>query len=307
MRHLRTSIILILACLFTPATYAQATSNKTINAKDLDSYFNNVEGSPTYITTAIKSGLFVSRQSFQIYDEATGDIFGRNGKEEFGVQYSLGVKVPNGFVLSDKAVCPWKYDNGFFKYRDKYNPISYKASYTGLDKVEYDSLSYSLTKMDELVDSTLYRFDSDTFHGDGFILDSSTGDKSGWVVWITSADNADFETAPNISYSVFKKAVKIERQLQTIDIEKPSTVQNVIGGIYIVPSFYKIGVIELRLSGILAQNGEKWQLIFPFVDEKAQKHETKKVSETEQKPDTTNNDDNSELTPINKSKKKTKR
>jgi hypothetical protein len=249
----------------------------------------------------------LSRQSFQIYNEATGDIFGRNGKDEFGVQYSIGIKVSNGFVLSDKAIRPWKYDKAFFKYHDKYDPISYKASYTSLDKVEYDSLSYSLTKMEELVDSTLYKFDSDTFHGDGFILDPSIGEKNGWVVWITSADNADFEIAPNISYSIFKKTLKVEQQLQTIGIEKPSTIQNVIGGIYIVPSFYKIGVIEFKLSGILVQDGENWQLIFPFVDKKTQKQETKEVSETVRKQDVTNDDDKSELTPINKSKKEIER
>ena len=260
-----------------------------------------------FIEDVVKSGLFVSKQSFQICDRETGELFGLNGKKEFGVQYSIGVKVPNGFVLTDKAVRPWLYNNKFGKYKQKYDPVFYQATFSEMtEKARYDSLDYTLAKLDELVDTTMYKFSSGTFGGKGFVLDGTVGKKDGWIVWITAKKEYDFEKSANLNYTIYRKTITIDADKQSFDISNPNLEQNILGGIYVVPAYTKIGVIEFRLCGIVSFVGDGWKIYCPFVGMKEEAQTSDEgTSNTEVK-----NDEPSELTPVkdmDKVKKKDKK
>ena len=71
-----------------------------------------------YVENAVRTGLFLTKHSFRICDEKSGDLFGLDGKDEFGSQYAFGVKVPGGILLTNRSVCPWLYDVNFEKYKD---------------------------------------------------------------------------------------------------------------------------------------------------------------------------------------------
>lgn len=247
------------------------------------------------IEDVVKSGLFISKQSFQICDRETGELFGLNGRKEFGVQYTIGIKIPNGFVLTDKAVRPWLYNNKFGKYKQKYDPVFYQATFSEMtEKAKYDSLDYTVAKLDALVDTTIYKFSSGTFDNNGFVLDGTTGKKDGWIVWITAKREHNFEESANLNYTIYRKTITIGADKQSFDISNPNLEQNILGGIYVVPVYTKIGVIEFRLCGIVSFGNDGWKIYCPFVGMKGV------VSVYDEAPGDTKVGSNepSELTPI---------
>lgn len=247
-----------------------------------------------FIEDVVKNGLFISKQSFQICDRETGELFGLNGKKEFGVQYSIGVKIPDGIVLTDKAVRPWLYNNKFGKYRQKYDPVFYQATFSEMtDKVKYDSLDYTLAELDGVVDTTIYKFSSGTFDGNGFALDGTIGKKEGWIVWITAKKDHDFEQSANLNYTIYRKTITIDADKQSFDISKPNLEQNILGGIYVVPVYTKIGVIEFRLCGIVSLVDDGWKIYCPFVGMKGEEAFDEAPGDTE-----VGSDEPSELTPV---------
>lgn len=249
------------------------------------------------VEKSVERGLFLSRQSFQIYDRESGDIFGLNGKNEFGIQYSIGIKTLGGFFLTDRAVRPWAYDTNFEKYKKKYDPIFYQAMYAELEgKAVYDTLEYNLTQQEVIIDTTLYRFPSRTFGGDGFILDHTVGEKEGWVVWITVNQDVDLEKMDDFNYTIYKKTLTIKDREGKFQIDQPNTEQKVLGGIYVVPFNTKIGILEFRLCGILVPSDKGWEIYCPFVGSKNEVEVPDKAfEEKREKP--------VELTPIGKTDK----
>lgn len=248
------------------------------------------------LKNGINSGLFISKQSFQICDKETGELFGLNGKKEFGIQYTVGIKIPNGFLLPDKAIRPWLYNNKFDKYKEKYDPVFYQATFSELgEQVQYDSLDYALTKQQELVDTTLYRFSSKTFGGKGFVLENTSGKKEGWIVWITTNKGTDFEQTGNLNYTIYRKNLTINKKECFFEIDKPTIEQEVLGGIYVVPAYTEIGVVEFRLCGIIAPQNDKWKIFCPFIEVKDARTTEEELNQEEKRKD-----ELPELTPVEK-------
>lgn len=260
--------------------------------------------SQQFIEDAVMSGLFISEQSFQICDKETGELFGLNGKSEFGKQYSIGIKISNGLLLSDVAVRPWMYDMKYERYKDKYDPVFYQAKFAEMkENAEFDSLAYSMTGMQELIDTTFYSFSSETFKGKGFSLDYTKGEKDGWLVWIIADKNADISSMSKLDYSIYRKKLEIDRSKASFDVVHPEEKQNILGGIYVVPYYTEIGIIEFRLCGVMSKSGNGWKIHCPFVG-----MENEIPSEQKPKQEVKEEDkDTSELTPVDKGKNKDKK
>lgn len=248
------------------------------------------------VEDCVKIGLFISKQSYQVCDKKSGYIYGLHGNKEFGIQYTIGVKVPNGFVLVDQAVRPWIYDDNFKKYEEEYDPLFYEANYSDIkEDLKYDSLDYSLTKQEILIDTTIYRFTSKSFNNEGFALDNRAGEKEGWIVLIKSNQDSDFDGAGGLDFIIYRKEITIEGGCQLYDLNRDTSDENILGGIFVVPSVTKIGIIEFRLCGILTCQNDQWKIACPFVGLKDSLANIGKNDEG------TNDDaDPSELTPVSK-------
>lgn len=255
-------------------------------------------GSDAFIDEAVRRGLFISCQSYQICDNRTGELFGLNGEAEFGIGYSLGIKVPGGYYLSDQAVRPWLYDKNFAKYQNKYKPVFYQAKYTELgEQVQYDSLDYSLANITAVTDSVLYRFASSTFNGKGFILDTEEGQKDGWAVWIVLSKDSTMSTNANLTFISLKETINVKKERLFMEILPPKTFHQLVGGIYVVAEYSSIGVVEFKLCGIImTDGGDAWNLYFPFIGQKIEnKDKTDAMAPSK-------NVGGNELTPVGKTK-----
>lgn len=256
------------------------------------------------LESSVENGFFVSRQSFQIRDKETGELFGLNGKEEFGVQYSIGIKIPDGILLMDEAVRPWEYNAKFEKYSEKYDPVLHQSDYSKLTKpVEYKTLDLHPDTQKMLVDSLLYMYGSESFDGKGFLLDKQTGEKEGWVVWVISRSSTDLETSADVNYIIYQKKLTVKSQGQSFEIEKPYADREVLGGVYVVPRYTEIGIVEFRLCGIIVpKNENSWVICCPFAD-----NEDIPVVSGSSFNEKEKDNQASELTPIGSDKKDSKK
>lgn len=248
----------------------------------------------TFVEEAVKPGLFISKQSFQICDKESGELFGLNGKQEFGTQYTVGIKIAGGYILTDAAVRPWLYNGKFERFREKYDPVFYQASYAMPgSKIKYDELDYDLTRQEEIFDETLYKFSSQIFGNKGFVLDDAPGKKNGWVIWLMVKRDTDFEKSVELNFAIFRRDIEVDKDHDMFDVDSFYTDDEILGGIYVVPYYPNIGVLEFRLGGIMAKFDNRWKILCPFVAEKpVAAAGGNKNSE----------DSNAELTPVERAK-----
>lgn len=261
----------------------------------------SVDGLQEIFKETIKPGLFIVKTGFQICDKESGDLFGLNGKDEFGESYGIGIKTPNGIVLYDRSVRPWRYNKKFGKYMEKYDPFFTQPMYKSVSTdSQLSSLDLDMATGITLVDSTLYKFDSLTFDKVGFNLNEETGKQLGWMVWITAKGTDNPTDAEKIEYTVFRQEYEIFGRGENLSIDQPDIDQQILGGVFLVPNVPGPGMLQVNLCGIAIPVNENWCLSFPAWDVKKENKNRPIIQADETDKDLL------ELTPIEKGKEKSK-
>lgn len=220
------------------------------------------------IEESISGGLFIINQSYQLKD-STNQLFGSQGKNIFGEKYSIGIKIKNGCCITDEIINPWDYDENYVTFSTTHIPVLFKTNYKELT----DSCMIELQGFDSLYKKNLYNnkiyvfHDSTLFNGKGFQIDTVSGEKKGWLVWLVS--NNLIESSDSIistSYLIYKKDLTYNNTIREIEINKPVTGKNIWGGIFLIPAQTAIGQITFKLSGIiLDKNDSTAAIINPFI------------------------------------------
>ena len=219
-----------------------------------------------YVESAIENGFFLSMQNYRVRNKETGKLYGYDGKAYFGVQYAIGVKVRDGLILPEKAMKPWAYDNNFTDYAAEYDAVSNEWLYSPIgEKAAYDSLDCTLEDCRQVGSTRVYMVHSALFDGQGFEIDTSDGFKRGWMIWFTADSDKDLGKEASVNVKAIQKDITVDRNAPYVTIDKLGTDQTIVGGIYIVPTYPRIGVVEFRLCGILVGSDDKWQICCPFV------------------------------------------
>lgn len=207
---------------------------------------------------AIKPGLFVIRQDYVIKRNSDGATFGLDNRPEFGTTYSLAVKTTNGYIISEPAVKPWLYDKHYDQLQDKksYTPVILQTRISPLQ----DSLSYSQI---DISDSA--KFEN---HQRLWIVrqpDTSNGSfptfqtgYSGYTVWISVDEKKELHR---------KMSAKFSFTTDSIAFDKPTVItpnfskDNILGGLYIIPSYPKIGEIQFQLAAVIVPEQDGWAAV----------------------------------------------
>lgn len=264
MKKIFLAIILLAAC----ANYssAQLLGSIKVQPSDMEG-LSNVKNSAVskIIEKTVRSGMFVVKRSFQLQDKKSKDLFGLNGRQEFGIGYSVGVKTPQGFCVTNQAMSPWAYNNSFKKYEGKYLPVISKSDCWELDK---DSVSMDIGELANrhitLCDSAIYQYTSDLFHEQSFKIDTLTGKKRGWIVLLTHK-NKELNNVSDIDFLCQEKELSAYDTICNDSLGNLPLDVTILGGIYITPVFRGIGKLEFHLCGILSKMGNQWKLYFPFL------------------------------------------
>lgn len=284
--------ILVLFSSCSLFAYSQKVIPRQLNPDDLLKEFESIGGQTLghyFWLDAVSSAFFISRQSFQVADKKTGELYGLNNRDEFGTEITLGVKLKDGFLLTDKAVRPWEYNSKFNSYRDGYKPVPYLSEYTEQgEKSDYDSLTCSLQEGEKPLD--IYSFKSNIFKGKGLDYDVAEGTRKGWLVWAYTDKDADLNKTAKLSFVCCEKELDVKVDSKE-SVSAPKD-KNILGGIYVVPSITGIGIVKFLLCGVITENDAKWYVSFPFVGMK-EKEVLQKESRVEQ------NVPKDSLTPVN--------
>ena len=213
------------------------------------------------VEEAVGAGLYVLRQEYRLEDPSTGKKYTWNNSPEFGHSISFCVIAENGYIVSDQAVKPWEYDSKYENYRDKYIPVftkSYgKSCFSGSDFSELPLLNPQECR--PLGEDYVF-VDDATLGLRGFLMDSASGDKDGWLIWLLS-DNTEVPEDGELSLLSYRHEMTLSENASVYEIRDCSTDQYVFGGIYVTPSYPEIGKVEYKIIGVVVKVGEKWNLL----------------------------------------------
>lgn len=221
------------------------------------------------VETGVKDGVFVFAHSYQLMDTATMQRFGRYGNKEFGKTMTIAVKIKNGYIVSEAAVAPWEYDDNYAKYKGLYKPVSYKIESRQIADTIGVEMYDGIMPNHKILQGTNINYveDSISFGGEGFDIDNEYGIKNGWCVWYTTTSNANcVDSLTTISTMTNKHDMTVEIEKKRYSIDAPNTEATVLGGIYVIPVQQSVGLVNFKLSGIMVKEGEKWNIITPFVE-----------------------------------------
>ena len=218
------------------------------------------------IEEAVKDGLFVVRQRYQLQDTTaqTPALFGWQNRNWFGESYSLGIKVKTGYYLSDKAIRPWIYDPKYEQYtaNNKLTPVLSAREYRTVEDTVYKALPNNDISVKEISSSYIFQVqDSVSFEQKGFPVDTCDGTKKGWLVWLVTDKPLEEQTDQLPTYLIYRLEMNFEQGKDRYEIREPSSEKHILGGFYFVPAFNEIGQITFCLAGILNHENSKWYVV----------------------------------------------
>lgn len=216
------------------------------------------------VEDAIKNGIIVICQSYQLEDTTTHQRYGRYGNKEFGKSYSIGVKVNGGIAVTNKTTKPWEYDNNYSRYRDSHKPILYQTTVKELSDSSFTQINIGI---DSIGSSHSISIISDTvsYNGHGFQYRKHEGKTDGWIVWITSpVDIQGCDSSRTVEHIIYRKNIEYHPDSLSYTIDVPQSTKKIWGGIFVVPQQTQIGELTFNLGGIIVETSpSSWQM-FPI-------------------------------------------
>lgn len=222
------------------------------------------------IEESVEAGLVIVSQSYQLEDTVTHQRFGRYGKSEFGKGYSIGVRISNKLIVQNSVVTPWSADPNFERYKKSHLPVPYKGAIREYGDTIVHEMSMRNDYIDKLHNTELFTIRDSTINvKQGFQLDTISGKKNGWLIWIVSDVSIEkSDSIHNESLMIYKSELSFSVDTCEVSIKAPSTKRNVWGGIYVTPMQTSVGQITFYLSGIIQYKGnDMWSVVSPFIKE----------------------------------------
>ena len=232
-------IVIVLFATFAPLSNAQIRIQTT---------------EQSLISTTFKNSFVNVHRAYVVRDKETGETYKRDGRNDFNEVQSFGIRIKGGLIVPPTIARPWDNDTAFAKYRNWYDGVA--RGFTAevpTGKVVIDS---NLNIVSCHRGNLLYivSLDNDV---DGLAVDTANGTVDGWIIlWM-----ADNDTATSVTS--FRKEVTLSSDKDIMEIDKPHTSSNIVGGIFVKPVYPSLGVIEFRLCGVVLSKGEKLQIVRP--------------------------------------------
>jgi hypothetical protein len=220
-------------------------------------------GNQSFIEDAVKGGIFIVRQSYQLKNTSNNTLYGWGHAEHFGYTLSLGIKAENGYYLDLQAVEPWKYDSKFASYNDQrhYIPLVSESRYRSLTDSSFFAFPYQSDSVKPVIGSPFCWVRDSVFDNQGFEIDASEGRKEGWLVWVVSSDSTEITAHASFSLLIYRNEVAFESAERTYNIKDPATSNRILGGFYVTPHTTAIGKVSFRISGFLSKKEDSWQIV----------------------------------------------
>lgn len=259
---------------------------------------------------AVKGSVSVIKQSYQVKNKKTGKIYGRSGRKDFGHSFSIAIKSEHGFLLTEKGLKPWLYDESFKKVENDYEPV---ISMTDIRVIRAESKFIQCPmkiQSQQPAEGIWIANIADSLNTDKLEIDNENGVKDGWLIWFYSPKDSKADELGAVSLQSVNKKIDVKDD-KSIDIDEPANSNHVLGGVYVCPYFIGGGHIVYKFVGMVVKIENKWKLQIPFV---GMSHENSSVEPDEmpqeepnvEEPAQEKDDQDIDLTPVEQPKDKKK-
>ncbi len=259
----------------------------------VDNFSLGLQSNSTIINDAVTPALSIVRQQFRL--ERNGKFYGKNNLPYYGETYSLGVKISGGELLQNQVVFPWESDSDYKRVNQasNYKPVYFWSYQRALSDSAFSATELELgTEYVRLLskDSLLFMH-TDEKSDFGLIVDDIPGEKSGYIIWAYTNNITD--SAMQVSLKQYPlKIVACQDSLVSV---KPKDPDNILGGIYVIPTIERTGVIRIKLAGVCSRiKTKEWVICLLTKEDNREINKKKKSSSKSQKESL----DGAEPTPI---------
>lgn len=283
-------LLLFILSFVSIISYGQIDINKAFEA------LKKAKTETSIVESSLLPELSIIRQQYILSRD--GKTYGKNNKPYYGESFSLGVKISNGMIVSNKVVEPWENDADYKRLNssNQYKPELFGTFQRNLDNTDYQEIDLEFgTDYIHSIDSKKSIYVHEEKKGNfGLSIDYTPGEKTGYMVWVyTDTDLQDSTMFVNIKQSPMRLIASEDSAYVSLDVVDAG---KILGGLYVVPKYEKGGRILLQIVGIATIVGDenRWSLAVL----------TKGVAETkaDSNPSEVNNGSSVEPTPIESSK-----
>lgn len=213
------------------------------------------------IREAVKDGLVLVRQSYQLEDTLTGKRYTLDNRPEFGGLTAVAVRTAGGLILPKALLEPWTGDRNYDEFRtENLIPVLSRTSVLSAGDTAWREMPLIAPyRVSPLADTAWVEAADSSYCGNGFTV-GKPDSRDGWIVWLAS-DTEDLD-APDFSMVVYRYELPESAGADgMVDVKSVNTKSTVLGGIVVVPVFDSIGRIDFVLRGVISGSPDAWKLI----------------------------------------------
>ena len=296
--------LFVFACFFCTWAKAQLDPNVYLRYKEMDTTDTaQIVMSPIFINAVIPA-LSVIRQQYRL--ELNGDYYGKKGNPYYGESYTLGVKISNNTILQRGVILPWENDADYQRVNagGKYTPTYFRSFQRPITETEWKATEFDFgTQFTTPTSSdSLLFLNQDKVADFGLPDDRTEGTKQGLLIWVYSTTNNQ-DSAMQIRYQQSSMTIDAKADSSCISI-KPDNIDNVLGGIFVVPQIERVGYIKVLLVGVAVKDSNnewKLKLLTESTEAKEVDNPVKQSDDSDRKKkesEDENMSDNADPTPI---------
>lgn len=206
------------------------------------------------VERSVRDGLIVFSQEYQLEDTLTHKRYSLDNQRYFGKLTSFAVLTDNGILSSPRILQPWESDENFIRYKNSnYKPVVSMTSAMSVSDTTWRETSLLVPSTTLPLKDSTWCFLRDSTLNQGFICDTLESEEDGWLVWMMAGGTNDKE---NLSL----ETVRYKYVEESNDKAIQALSGNVIGGVFITPSYERVGQIIFKLKGILTPCEDGWRL-----------------------------------------------
>ena len=125
----------------------------------------------------------------------------------------------------------------------------------------------------------------------GLAVDNTSGEKSGFIVWVYASNMND----STMQVSLKQSSMKVFAEKDSMISADPQRPNNTLGGIYVVPTIERVGIIRLKLVGVCTKTEDNKWVICLLTKDDDRKQSKKRVASLKARKESA---DGAEPTPI---------
>ena len=208
------------------------------------------------VEKSLMSGIVLLDHSYQLLDTVRHIGIGRDDNDSYGRSLSLAIATADSrLIVTEPFVEPWRFDTAY-RPLDNCRPTPFEAKVRQSTDTNFDPFTYD----------TCAKFGVDGLYtvpytSQGLVVDSLIGKKQGFYAVFTTTKPLAGHLKSNLNCTLIEKDLNIEWGQSIYPVEANLPRFNVVGGIYVVPSYQKPGMLTLQVAGIMQHIDGKWILL----------------------------------------------